>query len=107
MRLAAHVCECPDCGSIHHCIERGIPFDPDGSLAYFFSSAEKNAKPGWTVRMGNMSYLLSDDEMKQVIDVLTGDPGPGLAEQDRYATFDPAVHTRVWREEGNIMAHFS
>jgi len=106
MRLAAHVCECPDCGSTHDCVERDIPFDPDGSIAYFFSLAVKNDGPGWTVHKGGLEYLLSNGEMKQTMDVLAGDPGPGLAEQDRYTTFDPAVHTRVWREEGDIMARF-
>ena len=107
MRLTAHVCECPDCGSTHDCVERDIPFEADGSLAYFFSLAVKNDGPGWTVHKAGLEYLLSNGEMKQYMDVLANDPGPGLAEQDRYATFDPGVHTRVWREEGNIMAHFS
>jgi hypothetical protein len=106
MRLAAHACECPDCGSIHHCVEREIPFDPDGSISYFFSVAEKTAAPGWTVHKADLEYLLSDDEMKQVMDVLAGDPGLGLSEQARYAGFDPSVHARAWREKGDITVRF-
>ncbi len=106
MRLAAHACECPDCGSTHGCVERDIPFDPDGSIAYYFSLAVKNDGPGWTVHKAGLAYILSNGEMKQSIDVLAGDPGVGLSEQDRYATFDPGMHTRVWREGGDIRALF-
>jgi hypothetical protein len=104
MRLAAHACECPDCGSIHHCAEREIPFDPDGSIAYSFSSAEKNDAAGWTLHKAHLTYYLSDEEMKKVIDVLAGDPG--LGEQARYRTFDPSVHKRAWRDEGDINVRF-
>jgi len=107
MHLAAHTCECPHCGSIHECVERDIAFDPDGKLAYFFSSAEKNDALGWTVHKEDLKYYLSDEEMKQVMDVLAGDPGLGLSEQARYGTFDPKVHTRAWREKDDIVAQFS